>query len=651
MEHLEVLDRSLPELLNALRSTVFVLTSRARMNLSLEAVLVLDPLGVPESGDLESVEASPSVALFRARTKDRAPALGDLALVGKLCQRLEGISLAIEIAAARAEIYSVREMIEQLEQPLEFLVTRDKDRPERHRSLRNAISWSYEQLTPATQRIFCLMAMAKAGWTLELASGVLGEGVVEAMEELLHASLLRRTVKGEFNWFSMHQTVRGFGRELLEPEEQEAARAAMLAWFLKRFEIDNPSALGPKLKEWLDAAEVQIENVRDLLEWGFTRGHAVEAAQLCVYLSAFWYRRGHRYEAFQWMTRAMDFSLPEGLRADLLRFGGIFAKSQGEFVLARGWLEEAERIYSAQQNHVQRAAVLNVLGGTLERLREMGDAELRFNQAFEESRRVKDPRMGLPLMNLAIMAARAAQHRKAIEIYGRALEVGVEYNEPFLSGYVLANLAFAYVRSGAFEDAERVIEEALKTNDELGNRTIHGFALQGSGMLAYYRGDFAGAISELDKSKAAFLEGGELEGQAQSDILKARIALVEGRVKEAKSLLGSTRITASHLLEKRMEGEACLLLALAGSDASWLRGAMDLLLFEPGSVEFNQLLLVMAEMVAEDAGALRAAAYDFYEASGTAADPLMRSLLEKPRGVGPDDPVAFAEAVLNSGRL
>ena len=144
----------------------------------------------------------------------------------------------------------------------------------------------------------------------------------------------------------------------------------------------------------------------------------------------------------------------------------MFAKYQGDYKASQERLEEAAELYRTLDDPAQLAAVLNILGGTLERLRNYPRAEECFLEAHDLWQKLGDARSGLPLMNMAIVAERESDHRRAKELYRRALAIGKQFNEPFLCGNVLANLSFACIRSGADDEAAEVIEQLLRNQSQ-----------------------------------------------------------------------------------------------------------------------------------------------------------------------------------------
>ena len=158
-----------------------------------------------------------------------------------------------------------------MDRPLEFLIARVKNRAERHRSLRSAIDWGYRTLSPRTQDAFPKLAVARGGWSLELAEAVFQSEMTFIFQELLDASLIWRVPELDPSRFRMHAVLREFGLELLSHESSSMMRERLLDSLLQKFEIDNPSSLGPKLKGWLDTAEVEIENIRESLAWAWEK--------------------------------------------------------------------------------------------------------------------------------------------------------------------------------------------------------------------------------------------------------------------------------------------------------------------------------------------------------------------------------------------
>ncbi|MEA2447232.1 MAG: hypothetical protein QOK47_869 [Actinomycetota bacterium] len=261
----------------------FLVSSRIRLNLRAEREYPVPPLSLPaaEERDIDLLMQAPSVQMFNARaqkinrsfklTPENAP------VVAEICRRLDGLPLALELAAARTRVLSPESILKRLQSRLALLTSGDRDLPERHHTLRAAIEWSYDLLNEADRGLFVRCAVFKGGWTLEAAALVCnprGElDVLEGMESLVESSLVRQEESAGEPRFSMFETVREYAFECLEtlPERAELEQRkagydlGLLAAAYKGFR-------GPEQHIWIDKVESELDNIRGTMRWCLDHG-------------------------------------------------------------------------------------------------------------------------------------------------------------------------------------------------------------------------------------------------------------------------------------------------------------------------------------------------------------------------------------------
>ena len=215
--------------------------------------------------------------------------------VSTICARLDDLPLAIELAAARVKVLSPAQIARRLEQRLPLLTSGARDLPQRQRTLRSAIEWSYDLLTPDERRLFARLAVFRGGWTVEAAEAVTDAGL-DAVESLVDKSLVRR---GDER-LSMLETIREYAVERLDASgDAEALRQRHAEHFLALAKVAEPAVLGARPKEWLDRLERDHDNLRAALEWLESAGHTQEVLELAGMLWEFWCLRTHHAEGWR----------------------------------------------------------------------------------------------------------------------------------------------------------------------------------------------------------------------------------------------------------------------------------------------------------------------------------------------------------------
>ncbi|HEV3474350.1 MAG TPA: adenylate/guanylate cyclase domain-containing protein, partial [Actinomycetota bacterium] len=298
-------------LLNCAPRLKLLVTSRIVLHLSGEQEYPVPPLALPDPAHLPGLEALSqfeAVALFidRARavkpdfavTNENAPA------VAEICARLDGLPLAIELAAVRVKLLSPQSMLARLGQRLPLLTGGARDLPERQRTLRGAIEWSHDLLDDAKRSLFARLAVFQGGCTLEAAEAVCGTDldVLDGLASLVDESLLRRseTTDGELR-FGMLETIREFAAErLAESGQQEKLRRRHAEWVMAFAEEAEPEIVGENQALWLDRTEREHDNIRAALRWANDHGEGEIALRTGASLWRFWQQRGHLREGRQW---------------------------------------------------------------------------------------------------------------------------------------------------------------------------------------------------------------------------------------------------------------------------------------------------------------------------------------------------------------
>jgi predicted ATPase/DNA-binding XRE family transcriptional regulator len=367
----------LAQLLAACPRLKVLVTSRVVLRLQGEHSYEVPTLRLPTAGDRPSPEQLgryEGIRLFMQRaqaansrftiTTENAPA------VIELCRRLDGLPLAIELAAARVSVLPPEAVLARLGNRLGLLTGGARDLPRRQRTLRATLDWSYDLLSIAERSLFARLAVLVGGWTLEAAEAVCDVGneteVLQHMSALVDKSLVQQQANIHHEpRFTMLETVREYALERLEKSgELQRLRRRHASYFLELAEEEERASQGPLQREWLDRLETEHDNLRAALAWSLTSlGDTEMGLQLTGALSHFWYIREHHSESRMWLQSALERgSAATAARAKVLVGAGRLAWFQGELARANTLLEESLTLYQALGDDAGAAFALLVLG-------------------------------------------------------------------------------------------------------------------------------------------------------------------------------------------------------------------------------------------------------------------------------------------------
>jgi predicted ATPase/DNA-binding SARP family transcriptional activator len=449
-------------LLAAAPDVKLIATSRAPLHVAGEQELAIS-----------SLAPAPAVELFVSRARALNPRLalegGDRQLVEDICERLDGLPLAIELAAARSKVLAPAAILARLEHRLDLLAAGPRDAPERHQTLRATIGWSYDLLEPAERVLFADLGVFVGGWTLEAAEAVCGPGALDGLATLTDQSLLT-AADGRF---AMLETVREYALERLAAEgaERDARRRHARAYAELAVRAED-GLLGPEVGAWLDRVHADRENLRAAIVFAAADGDAALALSLCR-VWRYWFTRGNPTEGRALVETALaSGDGPPELRLRALNAAGVLTAEQGDFAASRrhfdACLELATRIGSAER--VARA--LGNLASLSLYEEDFGEAIGRYEEAaayYRESGPVRA--LSLTVQNLGIAHSRAGQHERAAELLGESIVLAREAGDPAHLSSTLRSLARALLL-GPREPgpALGLLRESLALSEELGDR-------------------------------------------------------------------------------------------------------------------------------------------------------------------------------------
>jgi predicted ATPase/class 3 adenylate cyclase len=538
------------ELLAACPKLKIIVTSRMVLHVQAEREFVVpslslpDPKRLPDLGTLSQCEA---VALFIERSQavkpDFAVTNANAPAVAAICVRLDGLPLAIELAAARSKLLPPQALLARLSQRLAVLTSGARDVPARHQTLRNTIAWSYDLLGAAEQQLFRRLSVFVGSCTLEaiealcnaLDSGA--EEVLDSVTSLLDKSLLQQTEQeGEEPRLSMLETIREFGLEVLAMcGEMEVTRQAHAQYYLALAEEAEPELAGPQQGVWLERLEREHDNLRAALQWSVKQGGVGQHMEMVLRLSGalwwFWLVRGHLSEGGQWLEKALMES--EGsmtlARARALQGLGEVAFNQGNYGQAEKRCRESLAIFRELGDRKNIALSLDILGLVAEWSRNYTAAYSLIEEALALYKELGDKRgLAYTLGALAYATSHQGEYARARSLAEESLALFREVGDKAGITYALSRLVEVMLFQGDLARAHSLLRGSLVLSRELGDKGGIAESLDLSGQIACYQDAYATASSLFEESLAVQRELGDKAGIAHSLSHLGRVAAIQG---------------------------------------------------------------------------------------------------------------------------
>jgi predicted ATPase/DNA-binding CsgD family transcriptional regulator len=545
LDNFEQVVKAAPQLASLLTSCPhlrILVTSRAALHLYGEHEYPVLPLAFPDLTQFPSPETLMQLAavrLFLLRAQAIQPAFhvtpANARALAEICVRLDGLPLAIELAAARSKLLPPQALLARLSHRLEVLTGGAQDLPTRQQTLRNTLQWSYDLLNVEEQRLFRHLSVFVGDCTLEAIEAVctaLGNetaNVLETVASLIDKSLLQQTEQeGEEPRFMMLETIREFGLECLERQgELEAARRAYARYYLDLAEQAESHLLGPAQLRWFDRLEQELGNLRAILQAATTKGAEERevALRLGAALRFFWVGRGHGREGCNVLERLLaDAGVIEApIRLKALNTLGLILWSQND---ARGLEPVADdALVLAQalgdQYNLSIALTLRATVLMLDK-RDNAEAQVCLEAALNEARALEDSSLLVfPLAHLGRLAWYQQDAPRAIAWYEECLIQCRAMGEKLLMSLALIGLAVAELSQGHAVRARTLLEESLTISRTFGNTWGIAQVLSLLGQLAFQQGELPRAEELLKDSARLASEVGDRHNAAQSRLLLA----------------------------------------------------------------------------------------------------------------------------------
>ena len=556
LEHLLTAAPDLSALLATCPDLALLVTSRAPLGLRWEHEVPVPPLPLPDPSPTASpaaLRANPAVALFMSRAEAVRPAFApdaaELRAVAAICRRLDGLPLAIELAAVRSKVIPPQDLLGRLAQRLPLLVGGPRDAPARQRTLRDAVAWSYDLLSEPEQALFRRLAVFAGGCTIAAAESIcnadrdLGRDLIDGIGSLVDKSLLRRDdgPDGESR-FAMLETIREFGLERLDAcGERATIHALHTAYFMNMAEAAQPHLRTAGRDPWLMRLQAEHDNLRAALEWSRQRRDHATLLRFVAALEVFWRQSGSLDEGCAWADRALDGAddAPADLRARALTSGGGLAWYQGDRPAARRLFEQALPIWRRLEDPAGIATTLGWLGATLALLGEPDTARSFCEESVTLNRQVADAfSLGMSLNQLSLTAQMQGDYAAAQAASEEQLTLCREIGAPWLTAFPLRQLGRIARARGDVEQARKLTEKALDFWREAGDVWQAASALRDLGVLAFEAGDYPHAAATFRESLEQHRAVGFTPGITVAIASLGYVAAMCGQPERAARLLG-----------------------------------------------------------------------------------------------------------------
>jgi predicted ATPase/class 3 adenylate cyclase len=612
-------------LLHACHNLQILASSREAMGIEGESPYRVPSLSLADpTSELQMIEQSEAVQLFVERAKTILPgyALTEInaPVIAQICQRLDGIALAVELAASRVKLLKVEQIKERLDDAFRLLTGGSRTALPRQQTLRGTIDWSYNLLSTEERAVLRSLSVFVGGWTLDAAESVCENvNMLDLLARLVDKSLVAvdREHLNEPRYYLL-ETIRQYAREkLVESGEGEQIRSRHLTYFLKLAERAEPELYGAGQIEWSQKMEDEYENTRAALEWSL-QGNINRSKQLAAVLWWSWHFNGHQSEGYEWLKIILAVHPEEKtlVRAKLLSGAawlaswlGIgeqtvkrfceasvdlyrqlgdeqsaafpittlanIATSNSDYVKALALAEESRELFRKAGNKWGIRHVLLTLGNIALGQENFEQARKYYEESLLISREIGDKEgVGVALICIGLVSEKQGDDERAIELYKEALQIEKTVKSKIAISLALRFMGMAYIRCGEYEKGQSLLEEDIEIYRKNGSEASRAYLLQALGIIACYQEDYPKALALDAESLVLLLHLREKVDLAECIISVGRSLAAQGSFEKFVRLLGMAEAAAPDIEEKtfllfRLETEKYITSAHAalGDDA------------------------------------------------------------------------------------
>ncbi|HEX6555610.1 MAG TPA: LuxR C-terminal-related transcriptional regulator [Ktedonobacteraceae bacterium] len=549
---------ALVELLLACPSIKILVTSRAVLHVEGEYEFSVPPLSLPDPHHLpghEELLHYAAVALFVQRAQMVKPQLvlseDNAAAIAQICIQLDGLPLALELAAARSKLLSPQALLGRLSHRLAVLTGGRQDAPRRQQTLRDTISWSYDLLNAQEQRCFRRLAIFVGGCTLEAAEAVcsgtsdLSLPIMDLVASLLDKSLLQHSDRaGDEPRLLMLETIREYALErLVDSGELVATEETHARYYLALAEQSEPELFGHQQRLWMDRLTWDAENLRAALQWSQTHQRKEQLLRLAGNLGHFWYMCGRFSEAMLWIETALREAAPDvavSARIKALYFVALIAGHLGQSDLL--FVRAGECLTLARRHGDSRGLVIAswplvhhlLASGDMIGARAQAEETLTFVRAHAPAEDSWTLACALNAFGSVVLSQ--GDYTQAQQLYERAIALFKEAGDLWLYGELHLFLANVYWAQGDETKAQAFLKQGFAVHDQVGNAWVTGWFVSLFGEIALRQGDLPRARFLLEAGLKRHQQLGDPQGQARIYALLAQAAASEQDYTRARNL-------------------------------------------------------------------------------------------------------------------
>ncbi|MEZ4865838.1 MAG: tetratricopeptide repeat protein [Caldilineaceae bacterium] len=521
-------------LLQSCQNLYIIATTRQALNLNGEQLYPVPPLGLPNLSQfsvLDELSQIEAVQLFIERAQKVRPQFEltteNASAIAEICTQLDGLPLALELAAARVKIFSPGNILQRLEHRFNLLQQRAANRLERHQKLESAIALSYELLEENERQIFRQLSVFVGGFTIAAAAtvchfeDVTTDEIENYIISLCDKSLLQQvSLLDEEPYFTQFASIRDYGWQAMkEHDETIDTQRRHANYYLALAEKAEPELIGPKQAEWLNRLERAHDNLRAVLRWCKVAQEIRSGLRICGALWRFWQIRGYCTEGSEWLSILLNLAPPEHSRvyAKALKSAGSLVWAQGDYLRARAYYDHSLTIYQALDDQQGSASVLNNLGVVAHEQSDFAAARIFLEKSITLKEQLKQQHSLAPSFNnLGIIAYMQGDYNRAHQYCEKSLALHKQLGNQLGVADSLENLGIIARERGNYSDAVAYHKENLKIYERFGDKQNIAVALYNLGIVAYLQTDYETARAHLQESLNLRLDLGDRQGAAWS---------------------------------------------------------------------------------------------------------------------------------------
>lgn len=578
-EHVIEASPFISELLLTCENLKVLVTSRIPLRIQGEHEYPLSPLRISQGTSVEEIRACEAVQLFEQRARAVKPGFeisdANAQDLSQICERLDGLPLAIELAAARIKVLSPKAILTRLQNRLDLLTGGARDMPDRHRTLREAIAWSYDLLSRPEKQLFQWLSVFVGGFTFDAAEFIFNSisnadlDLFDGLSSLVDKNLVQqKDLEDGESWFYMLETIREFGQEcLIAGGDKGIVEPAHCAYFAE-FAVEAGTHLaGPHQMVWLDRIEQDHNNLRAAIAFGLRNmGDNLMIADFGIALWRFWLFRGYLVEGIGVLDRIIDHlgdrAGPE-IKAKLLMAAGTLAHNFGQYKKALSLFDSCLSIFHASGDDAGLAKTLSNKGWINWRIGNFPDAKVLSEESLWLYQQLNDKQgVATAINNLGWIALYQGDTLKAKEHFEFVLSIHEELNNIRDAAFAKNSVAWVCASLRQTDHAQALFQDSISTFEQLGEKQLTAFSKARFAAVLLEWGDVQKALALVfDEALPLFKQIGDAWGTSFASQVGSRISIQQGDFAGAEQLCKEAQAISTRLGDFNGAAETLLILA------------------------------------------------------------------------------------------